>query len=70
MHVVADDEAAQLLENQNQPERQQHLLQMVAAVQAADQRPFENESEAAASTIPSGIASHRLPVSDDSVNAR
>ena len=45
VHVVADDEAAQFLEHQDQAVGQQHLLQVVALVQVAEQRPFENDAQ-------------------------
>ena len=35
VHIVADEDAAQLLEHEDQAEGQQHLVQMVASVQPA-----------------------------------
>ena len=55
--VVADQDAAQLLEHQDQAEGEQHLVQMVAAVQAADQQPLQHAVPAPRpGTMPSGSA--------------
>src|SRR5205807_6137900 len=43
--IVTDDEAAQLFEYQYQAEREQHLLQMLAPIKAAEQHPFERCAE-------------------------
>ena len=45
MHVVANEDAAQLLEHQDQPVRHQHLLQMFALVQEAEEAPLEQITE-------------------------
>ena len=45
VHVVADEEAAQLLEDEDQPVGQQHLLQVVALVEEAEERPLEQVAE-------------------------
>ena len=41
MHVVTDEHAAQFLEDQNQPVRHEHLLQVLALIQEAEKPPFQ-----------------------------
>ena len=43
--VVADEQAAQLLEHQDQRVGHQHLLQVVALVEEAEERPLEQVAE-------------------------
>ncbi len=43
--VVADHEAAQLLEHEDEPVGQQHLLQVVALVEVREQRPLEEDAQ-------------------------
>ena len=45
VHVVADDEAAQLLEHEDESVGQQHLLQVVALVEMREERPLEHDAE-------------------------
>ena len=45
MDVVVDENAAQLLEDEDQPVGQQHLLQMIALVELREQRPLEKQAE-------------------------
>ena len=45
VHVVADEEAARFLEHQDQGVGHQHLLQVVALVEEAEERPLEQVAE-------------------------
>ncbi len=45
MHVVAPDHAAQLLEDQDQAVGEQHLVEVVAFIEAADHQPFQCHAE-------------------------
>ena len=45
MHIVAPQDGAQLFKDVNQPEGQQHLVQMVAVVEVAEQQPFKRQPE-------------------------
>ena len=45
MDVVAHENAAQFLEDEDQPVRHQYLLQMLALVKIADEAPFERVAE-------------------------
>ena len=45
MHVIASQDAAYFLGHQDQRIRHQHLLEVVALVQVAEEQPFEDEAE-------------------------
>ena len=45
VHVVADEQAAHLLEDEDQRVGHQHLLQVFALVEVAEEHPFEQEAE-------------------------
>ena len=70
VNVVADDQAAQLLEDQDESVGEQHLLEVVALVEMREQRPFEERAEQHRQDHAQRRSRRtRLPVSDDSVNA-
>ena len=45
VHVVADEQAAHLLEDEDQRVGHQHLLQVVALVEEAEEHPLEQVAE-------------------------
>ena len=45
MHIVADDQAAKLLEHEDEPISQQDLLQVIPVVEMRDERPLEHDAE-------------------------
>ena len=45
MHVVADDQAAEFLEHEDESVGQQHLLEVIALVEMRDEGPFEHDAE-------------------------
>ena len=45
MHVVAEEDAPELFENQDQAEGEQHLIEVVALVQTAEQRNLQQHAD-------------------------
>ncbi len=45
VHVVAEHQAARLLQRQDEPVGQQHLIEMVARVKRAEQQRLEQQAE-------------------------
>ena len=44
MHVLAEQDVADLVEHEDQPIGEQHLAEVIAAIEALDERAFEQQA--------------------------